>query len=215
MAQARIWRWVGLALLAVVAVVVAAVAAAQDGAGGPNAGLEEVGPPGNTLPLEEMAGRSPNDEKGEAAAAAGSPVAPAPNAAMGVGRRFLVTNVNANGDEPLAACPAGFHMASLYELHDVTTLIYASDHVSATVRGDQGAGSAAGWWGWVRTGGQSSGSNTAGVANCMVWTSGAEGTYGTLVQLDLAWTGAGSAISPWRSQTWACNGPAPVWCIED
>lgn len=214
--HSRIKLWVVLVLLLVAVGLVAAVAA-QDGAGqNPNDVLEPPGEPGTTLADEDMAGRSPNDVLQPAqddASSAPQDVAPAAVAANG--RRFLVTLANVTGSQALDACPAGFHMASLYELHDVTALAYAADQPDVKIQADQGNGPPVGWWGWARTGNAASTTNTAGLANCGTWTSTQAGEYGTIVRLAASWTVGATAISPWQAQTWSCAGLAPVWCVED
>ena len=184
------------------------------------AALESALAPGveNTLPVEEMVGRSPNGEvAGEDAGQAAPSAEAAPDAAAlaAAGRsRFFVTLNNTTGANADTLCPAGYHMASLYELADPTNLAYVNIP-GAKTRADQGDGPVAGWWGWVHTGYDSSVANQAGQANCANWTSSTGGQYGTIVQLTDIWTAAGVAISPWRAQTWSCGGIAPVWCVAD
>lgn len=129
-------------------------------------------------------------------------------------RSYYVTNANFTGDEVLAACAAGYHAASLWEIYDTTDLAYAYSHPDAQTLADSAWGPPI-WWGWVRTGGDPSAANTAGQANCNAWTTGQSGTYGTLVRPNSAWTGASTTISPWQTQTWSCAGIAPVWCVQD
>lgn len=147
------------------------------------------------------------------------PVAPAAETEAsdldGGKRRFFVTNFNATGANADAACPAGYHMASLWELHDPSSLVYASDVPAAFTRPDRGTGPVAGWWAWVRTGVDNSVANQAGQANCAVWSSNTVGQYGTIVRLADQWAAAGAAISPWQAQTWSCSGVAPVWCVSN
>lgn len=174
----------------------------------------EPAPAVNDLPLEAMVGRSPNGDEGVAAEPEVAAPLAAEEVAAGGRTRFLVGSENVRGGDADTSCPAGFHMANLYELTDVTELSYANVS-GARTRGDQGGGPVAGWWGWVRTGNDSSTTNTAGRANCALWTSSTAGEYGTIVRLAESWTTAGVAISPWQAQTWSCSGTAPVWCVED
>jgi septal ring-binding cell division protein DamX len=187
---------------------------AVDSAALDNGALESALAPGaqNPLPVEEMVGRSPNgDEATQDEPAA--PAAPDAVAAAG-GTRFLITTANVSGAAADTSCPAGFHMASLYELHDPTNLTYANI-AGAKTRSDQGGGPVADWWGWVRTGHDASIANSAGQANCSNWTSSTAGEYGSLAQLSDTWTAAALTISPWQAQTWSCGGIAPVWCVAD
>jgi hypothetical protein len=173
----------------------------------------EPAPAVNDLPLEAMVGQSPNGDEGELDAEVVAPLA-AEEVAAGGGTRFLVTAANSSGANADTSCPAGFHMANLYELTDVTHLTYANV-TGARMRADQGGGPVAGWWGWVRTGYDSYYLNAAGRANCRLWSSATSGDYGTVVRLADTWTAAGVAISPWQAQTWSCGGTAPVWCVAD
>ena len=129
--------------------------------------------------------------------------------------RFFVTTANVTGAAADSSCPDGYHMAALWEIFDTSELAYAGDLPQAKTRADQGSGPVAGWWGWVRTGIDSSVANVAGQANCANWTSSTGGQYGTIAQLTNIWTAGGVAISPWRAQTWSCSGIAPVWCVID
>lgn len=131
------------------------------------------------------------------------------------GRHFYISNSNVKGNQAVAACAEGYHMASLWEIQQVSGLTYAKDHPDAKVRTDNGSGPTAGWWGWVRTGNDASVDNIAGKANCSNWTSTTSGQYGTLVRLSDNRTQPAKVISPWEAQTWACSGVAPVWCAGD
>lgn len=66
-------------------------------------------------------------------------------------RRFYVTQDAFRGEHALNACTAGFHMASLWEIFDVTTLKY--DTQLGRTLPDSGEGPPAGQRGWIRTGG--------------------------------------------------------------
>src|SRR5690606_13569682 len=93
----------------------------------PNDGaLESALAPGvqNALPVEEMVGRSPNGEvAGEDAGQAAPSGEAAPDAAaLAADERvlFFITLANVNGAAADTTCPAGYHMANLYELSDPT-----------------------------------------------------------------------------------------------
>ncbi len=128
---------------------------------------------------------------------------------------FYVTTAVYNGEEALAACSDGYHLASLWELQEVSQLSYAVDHPAAKVREDSGQGPPSNWYGWLRTGGIGFTANQAGRANCQVWTSAEADKYGTIARLNDDWTAAGTTVSPWDSQAWACNNVAPAWCVSD
>jgi hypothetical protein len=166
----------------------------------------------NPLPIEAMDGRSPNGDEAAQAGPAAPDAVEAVSAAGGL--RFFVTAANVTGVNADTTCPAGYHMANVYELLDVTNLTYANIPQAKTVA-DQGGGPVAGWWGWARTGVGSSVANVAGQANCAVWSSTTNTHYGTLVRLAENWTNSAVAVSPWQAQTWSCTGVAPVWCVEN
>lgn len=232
-------RWFGVAIIMVLVLLLfgaVAVMAQTDGLN-PNDVGEQNEEPEAIMAAEEMVGKSPNSEAIEPVISPPDDrdmVGRSPNEAEGVmeqgviapsalftvnpnGRSFFITQASVNGAAADTACPDGFHMASFYEMADVTDLVYiaGAGGVAAKTRTDQGGGPVAGWWGWARTGGDASTANQAGVANCSLWESDTAGEYGSLVQLNPTWTSAAVTVSPWRSQTWSCGGTAPVWCIED
>lgn len=138
------------------------------------------------------------------------------SAVSGAGNKsFYITMSNFNGANALTACSAGYHLASLWELHDTTGLTYAASHPAAKTRSDNGFGPTAGWWGWARTGNDAYVENVAGRANCSNWTSSTGGHYGTIVRLTDNWILSAEIISPWDAQTWSCSSFAPAWCIGD
>jgi len=131
------------------------------------------------------------------------------------GRHFYLTSVNFPADEAPSVCTTGFHMATLWEILDVSNLIYDYDHPDAYTKGDSGFGPPSNWYGWVRTGYNSSSVNTAGMANCSAWTSTTSGDYGTIVRLASNWVTAPGEIGTWDASTWGCGGTAPVWCVGE
>ena len=168
-------RWI-VVLVGVLVMVGVAAVAAQNEPRSPNDVVEEPAAPSNTLPVEAMVGRSPNEVWSDEAAPAedgremegqspNEAQAPAAALAVGAGRRFFVTTAHGNGDAADTLCPAGYHLASLWELHDVTELVYDASAPGAKTRQDMGTGPVTGWWGWVRTGGDSFTANSAGRAS--------------------------------------------------
>lgn len=129
-----------------------------------------------------------------------------------------------DGDFVLDQCAAGFHMASLWEIHDASGLRYATDAevgASVHVRDDSGSGPPAGVLGWIRTGGDSSIAAVEGEGNCFAWTSDGPDGFGTVVQLAPNW-GASTAsgdpsavIAPWDSDVVPCDNFRRIWCVED
>jgi hypothetical protein len=102
-------------------------------------------------------------------------------------RHFYLTSANYSTNQALTACAAGYHMASLWEILNVSKLVYDYDHLSAKKLDDSGWGPPSGWNGWVRTGYISSGDNIAGNGNCRNWSSVSSGDYGVSVRLSRYW----------------------------
>jgi hypothetical protein len=131
-------------------------------------------------------------------------------------RRFYLRNAPVAGNAPLTNCPAGFHMASIFELLDVSSLHYDTTQPNASLRQDMGSGPPAGNSGWIRTG---SGSATVvggiGANNCAVWTSNDPGHNGTAAFLTNDPTAPATMISPWQLSQFPCSQTLAVWCIED
>lgn len=148
-----------------------------------------------------------------------------PTGPAGAPRRYRMSYGQGNAAWALTGCPAGFHMASLWEIYNMAALQYDS---SGPVPGyDAGTGPMQGI-AWVRTGGPAStNGNFAGGANCNLWTSSAATDYGTAVGLEMVWNiqmviegGSGmvwysNPIAPWVASTRTCDSIFPVWCIQD
>lgn len=127
---------------------------------------------------------------------------------------------------PRDACTQGFHMASLWEIQDVSTLRYATDSeggFDVLRKGDSGQGPPSDAYGWIRTG-YASDRLTAveGKPNCEAWMmSHGEPGFGTTAALQARWdaaTGTGdpaAMIAPWDSAPGFCVGLTHVWCVED
>lgn len=125
---------------------------------------------------------------------------------------YLTTTLVAS-DAALSACARGYHMATLWEIRDTTSLTYDSSR--GVTRADSGFGPAAELFGWIRTGGASSAINTPGVANCSAWTSTASTDYGTMVELNGHWSDPAAVASPWNAATQFCSNLLRVWCVEN
>jgi hypothetical protein len=133
-----------------------------------------------------------------------------------VGRKnFYLTILNYSGSEVLTACGTGYHTASFWEILNVTNLVYEYDNPAAKIKADSSYGPPSNWYGWIRTGEESSGANTAGTGNCLNWTSSLNTNYGTIVRLSNAWVTTPGDIFTWDAATWNCVGFAPVWCVRD
>lgn len=133
--------------------------------------------------------------------------------AAGQGRHFYLTKTNYYPDQALTACASGYHMASLWELYDVSNLIYDYNHPDAYTMDDSGYGPPSQRNGWVRTGYSSSFSSIAGTGNCNNWSSRSNTHYGVSVRLSNMWETAPGDIGPWDATSFACNFAGPVWCV--
>lgn len=131
------------------------------------------------------------------------------------GRHFYLTAENHLPSSALTACSADYHMATLWEVLDVSGLEYHASHPDAYSRSDSGQGPPAGWNGWIRTGYESSASNVPGTGNCNAWSSSDSAVYGSIVQLGTDWQQAAELSGPWVASTATCNLTGPVWCVGD
>ena len=131
------------------------------------------------------------------------------------GRHFYLTDANYYPDQALTACAAGYRMASLWEILDVSNIVYDYDHPAAHTKADSGNGPPSFWNGWVRTGNASSNSDVTGTGNCLAWTSRSASDYGVSVRLSRTWVTAPGDIFTWDATTFACSFTGPVWCAKD
>jgi len=60
------------------------------------------------------------------------------NSARGAARKYYLTQTFHDGNEVLTACAVGYHMASLWEIQDPTSLRY--DNILGFNRADSGSG---------------------------------------------------------------------------
>jgi hypothetical protein len=137
-------------------------------------------------------------------------VVPAP-----IKRGFYLTNTSYATNVPLTACAKGYHMASIWELLEVSTLNYHFKHPYAYTKADSGKGPPSFWYGWVRTGYDSSNNSTAGTGNCNNWSSVSGADYGVAVRLTNNWQTSLGAIGPWQATSFTCNYTGPVWCVSN
>jgi len=136
------------------------------------------------------------------------------SAAEAKSRKFYRTKESFDGSQALTACARGYHMTSLWEIHEPSTLIY--DIKLGEVRDDSGSGPPEGFLGWIRTGNTSiSNSGIPGIANCSAWTTNAGGINGTMVQLGTDWNDSSTAISPWQALLFSCDTFTGVWCVSN
>ncbi len=128
-------------------------------------------------------------------------------------RRYYLTSSAVAANNALTACATGYHMASMWEIIDVSNLEYNST-LGLTLT-DSGSGPPSVYQGWVRTGYNTASSTTPGQGNCLAWTSTVATNYGTTVRLPPDWTVAAAQSAPWEADAEACNVSTRVWCVGD
>jgi hypothetical protein len=142
-------------------------------------------------------------------------------------QRFYLTTESVQGNKAIDACARGYHMASRFELAELSTLHY-DPHLGVTAD-DSGSGPpshAAGYGsqdptGWVRTGGASRFADTtdrkgSAFTNCAAWSTNSSGAFGTIAFLNDRFTAEdGSPVPLWNGGSERCDVSHHVWCIED
>ena len=130
-------------------------------------------------------------------------------------RKYYLTPTKYDGVGTSMACTDGYHMASLWEILDLSNLKY--NPVLGLTSPDSGQGpptqdSAA----WVRTGYQSAGalSDGKGRANCHAWSSAESYEWGSYILLSNYWN-VDRIFDAWRPLIGACNNQFRVWCVAD
>lgn len=127
---------------------------------------------------------------------------------------FYLTTAYYDGSGADTACDSGFHMASMWELWNLSGLRY--DTGRGYTRADSASGPPSGSQGWVRTGFNSDVSSVAGQGNCDAWSSGSSKDWGTHAYLTTNWEGSAvSIVSPWTSVITICLESTQVWCVQD
>lgn len=135
---------------------------------------------------------------------------------MRTGRHvYLTAAANIPPPSAPAACASGYHMASLWEIMDLSNLTYDYDHPSAATRDDSGHGPPSYLGGWVRTGYDNSASNTAGTGNCNNWTVTNITDYGTAAHLSHEWATVSGQTGLWEVAAYSCALTGRVWCVRD
>lgn len=116
------------------------------------------------------------------------------------------------GEQVLSACLPGFHMASLWEILDMSNLRY-NTHLGYS-RKDSGLGPPA-TGGWVRTGWGSGSTGAPGTSNCNAWTSVSESDVGTYIFLPGSWVAGNEDLMGWGVAAAICSSQIRVWCVGD
>jgi hypothetical protein len=139
----------------------------------------------------------------------------APEALPSGRKSYYQTSATFTGNQALTACAAGYHMATLAEIFDTSSLDYARSIPGAVQGADSGFGPPYSITGWIRTGVGSGINNQVGAGNCSLWTSNSNAAYGTTVALNPDWLATVTNISPWAGVTFTCNNARRVWCVQD
>ena len=152
-----------------------------------------------------------------------SDAAPAAPVSTSPARGYYVTQgtTGIDGSHALKGCAAGYHMASMYEIADTTSLTYRK--VLGFNQDDSGFGPPWGVFGWVRTGnvsnnGGSPGLSSGGESNCNNWTSNSSTDYGTMMLILQPMNNLSQphySMGPWVVVADACNFSAFVWCVQN
>jgi hypothetical protein len=126
-------------------------------------------------------------------------------------RGFYLTKERYDGSQPLTACATGYHMASIWEIHEPSNLRY--DESLGFTQGDGGPPS--GHLGWIRFGLDPD----AGVRfRCeevfqQPWTSNSPFLSGAAVSLIHPFPASDRA---WEIEdVLSCDLTLPVWCVQD
>ena len=129
-------------------------------------------------------------------------------------RHFYVSSASYFANAAPGACASRYHMASLWEILNVSNLTYDINQPGAKTQDDSGFGPPSGWNGWVRTGYGSDTSNTAGTGNCNNWSTTSGAAWGTNVKLSNSWETAPGHVSAWDATSFSCSSVGPVWCAK-
>ena len=130
------------------------------------------------------------------------------------GSYYLTAGDSYDGGDAPSACAKGYHMASLWEIWDVSNLRYEGNLGYQYPDGDCGQGPPTDVLGWVRTGEAASTSNEGpGRANCSAYTSTTV-ISGTVVALPNDWSAPASTMGVWVAGTASCASSQRVWCVR-
>ncbi|NIN66659.1 MAG: hypothetical protein GTO63_18625 [Anaerolineae bacterium] len=132
--------------------------------------------------------------------------------------RYYLTASQHLGDDALGACAEGYHMASLWEIWDVSNLYYDTDLGYCwddAPLGDCGEGPPAARAGWVRTGADAVASGVGpGGDSCIAYTSPSGSERGTVASLPSDWSSPPSTMGVWVASNSYCDSPNRVWCVR-
>ena len=128
-------------------------------------------------------------------------------------RKFYLSQERVTATQVLTACDEHYHMASIWEILDVSSLRYNTE--LGVTHADSGEGPPVGGEesiGWIRTGFFGLNANVPG-SNCVAWTTEQTGVLGTVVSL--GWGTEAQRLSPWSTGVAPCTDQFSVWCVED
>ena len=130
-------------------------------------------------------------------------------------RAYYLTKTGTDGAHALSMCATGYHMASLWDIHEPAVLKY--DTSLGMTFDDSGSGPPTGGvFGWIRTGSPDSQDPLAGLANCHTWTTSDPNGYGSTATPAVNWEDLTPyPTSPWRTFRFSCASTLPVWCVQD
>jgi hypothetical protein len=128
-------------------------------------------------------------------------------------RRYYLTQSFSAGNHGATGCTAGFHMAAVFELIDLSDLKY--DTALGRTSQDSASGPPTSV-GWIRNGTSFNSLLTCGSAQSGPWTSADANDEGSLMSANVGLFGApASGIPRWETQLTSCDTTHPMWCVED
>ncbi len=135
-------------------------------------------------------------------------------------KEYYLTKNTFTGSEAIMGCDSGFHMASISEIQDASTLQYANRSTAAyeSLLGGQRLGPPSNGMGWVRSGVYPPAGFVYDCEDFLDIRDNRSGT--TLAHYDFPFNS--DALQPvsyptkgWYTTQYACSQPEPVWCVED
>ena len=132
-------------------------------------------------------------------------------------KMYYPTVFGFTGGDAITACDSGFHMASISEIQDPSSLQYADRSTAAydSLVDGQRLGPPSNHMGWVRTAGYPL---TGFQDNCNFWQSSSDQEKGTTMSLDPILGDANPELHDpmwWHKVQQMCSLEEPVWCVED
>jgi len=136
-------------------------------------------------------------------------------------KSYYLSAFTAFGNTAIQGCINGYHMASLWELVDLSALDYLNFPFLALTKADSAGGPPSGIAGWVRTGYDNDGTSQGGRANCFTWSSNSSSDFGSVAGLQSLWDDLSFSNPPtligdgWRGFGQRCDVSTAVWCVAD